>query len=117
VFERIENNDLYQFKHEPLKPSLQKEVLHLTNAYDWILADQNQRQENLIAKYIRDKKEQGENIGRYTILVRRNFEIDSITTKLIEYVSELTVVDSGRFYNQKEIIDTYLVLKSIIKDR
>lgn len=114
VFERIENNDLYQFKHEPLKPSLQKEVLHLTNAYDWILADQNQRQENLIAKYIRDKKEQGENIGRYTILVRRNFEIDSITTKLLEYGIEPTVVDSGRFYNQKEIIDTYLVLKSII---
>src|SRR5699024_6864201 len=114
VFERIENNDLYQFKHEPLKPSLQKEVLHLTNAYDWILADQNQRQENLIAKYIRDKKEQGENIGRYTILVRRNFEIDSITTKLLEYGIEPTVVDSGRLYNQTAIIDTYLVLKSII---
>src|SRR5699024_11444194 len=71
-------------------------------------------QENLIAKYIRDKKEQGENIDRYTILVRRNFEIDSITTKLLEYGIEPTVVDSGRFYNQKEIIDTYLVLKSII---
>src|SRR5699024_12685356 len=32
VFERIENNDLYQFKHEQLKHSIQKEVLHLTNA-------------------------------------------------------------------------------------
>lgn len=118
VFDKIKKNPNYSFKNEPLRPSESKENIELTQAYEWLLANKDTNCADLIAEYIsyhiKSGKEEAQN---FTILVRKNYEIEIIKNTLENHGIEVEVIGSGYFFNQKEIIDTFKVLKAILSSR
>src|SRR5690606_19248544 len=84
------------------------------NAYEWILAKRGEAQEDLIAQFLKEQIDNGKRPNEFTILVRKNYQIFNISEYLDKYDIPYTITDSGNFYNQEEIIQLYIVLKSIL---
>nr|WP_243387436.1 UvrD-helicase domain-containing protein [Bacillus kexueae] len=114
VFDRIKDNKKYQFKRESLKPKEEKKNIDLTKAYEWLLNEENETQGEIIAKYLKNEIKQGVPAKNFTILVRKNYELNLLADYLSKHFIPFTILDSGNFYNQLEIVDTYRVLKSIL---
>lgn len=115
VFNRIQDTEKYSFKRDPLRPSKDLEKIELFNAYKWILADKNENGIELIADFLYDQiKIKKENAGKFAILVRKNYELEIIKSELDKKDIPSEIIGSGNFYNQKEIVDIYKVLKSLL---
>lgn len=116
IFDNLKNDRKYTFNQEHLKPSHPKPTYKLEQAYEWILAENNNDQNKLLALHLKTAKDQGQNLNQFTILVRYNDQLLPIANELDKHSVPYNIVDSGNFYNQREIIDTYRVLKSIIDE-
>lgn len=114
VFDRIKENERYLFQHEHLNPSVSKENINLSDAHDWLLVKKNENQGDKIATYIKDKINEGYLLSDFTVLVRKNYELKLISEKMREHSLPCKIVGGSNFFNQREIIDVYRVLKSII---
>ncbi|MGN7177564.1 UvrD-helicase domain-containing protein [Cytobacillus sp. SAFR-174] len=115
VFNRIEDNNKYHFKRDPLKAKENREVIELQNAYEWLLEDVNSKQPQLIADFIKNKIENKEETAEnFTILTRKNYELEVIAEELNKKGIPFKILDSGNFYNQKEIVDMYKVLNGLL---
>lgn len=114
VFNNIKDDEYYHFQRDVLKPKEEKENIQMNNAYEWILAKRGEAQEDLIAQFLKEQIDNGKRPNEFTILVRKNYQIFNISEYLDKYDIPYTITDSGNFYNQEEIIQLYIVLKSIL---
>jgi DNA helicase II / ATP-dependent DNA helicase PcrA len=115
TFEKISKESIkYTFNPEPLLPKDNKEVINLTDAYDWVLAPTSAEQPEVAAAYIRKKVDLGVPVGKFAILFRRNYEILNYTQALSDKDIPFKIIGSGDLYNQKEIVDSYKLINLLL---
>lgn len=113
VFKRISTNNEFKFKNEELKPSVHKEKIRLTDAYEWIKPINNEKHEEVVAKFLSEVDPK--KLGDYAVLTRYNYQIVQLAKELKRYNIEVALDETGDFYKQLEITEIYKVLKSFIE--
>lgn len=116
VFDHLKEGEKYVFYQEHLKPGHNIKSIDLKSAREWFFGKNKSEQDELIAQYLKKAYEQGQNLNQYVILVRYNHQLPTIAAELEKQAIPYQIIDSGNLYNQREIIDMYRVLKSIIDE-
>lgn len=115
VFERLSSR--YKFRHEALKWRPFSQVINKNHAYQWIWRER-ELQPSAVVEWIKEQIEKkGRGYGDFCLLFRKNHEIPPFAEALKAAEIPVRVVDSGLFYNQPEIIETYRVLQFLCDPR
>lgn len=114
IFQNLKSSSEYEFKHESLKPSKNKDNIDLTKAYKWIFGKKEEHG-RLVGKFLNDELAKGKKLDDYVVLVRNNYQLPLIEKGLRENnIENYIIIGSGAFYNQPEIVDTFKVLNFLL---